>query len=101
MINGKIDSVFDRCGFVAIEGVEQEMYIRTIRKLLADNFRYLLLVVVYDQSKRNIPPFSQPEEKVRKFYNWGTVEKLYPLDNKSRNPLVWEEVLYLITPRKN
>ena len=107
MINGKIDSVFDRGGFVAVDGVEQEMYINAIRKLLADDFRYLLSVVEYDKTKRYTMPFPQPEEKVRKFFDWGTVEKLdaWAIENRFHNPnnvaLEIKEVVYLITPRKN
>jgi len=106
MINGKIDAVWDRGGFVAIDGVEQELYIKTIRKLMADDFRYLLLVVEYDKSQLNSFPYPQPEEKVRKFYDWATVEKLasWPMSEK-RSPrlskLDVNEAAYLITPKKN
>ena len=108
MINGKIDSLWDRGGFVAVDGVEQEMYIKTIRKLLAYDFRYLLLVVEYDKSKWNSIPFPQPEEKVRKFYDWAKVEKLdtWVMAEKTYQnlnnfvTLEVKEIMYLITPRK-
>ena len=109
MINGKIDCVWDRGGFVAVDGVEQEMYIKTIRKLLADDFRYLLLIVDYDKSQWDSIPFSQPEEKVRKFYDWAKVEKLgtwalakesYP-NMTTFLTLKVKESVYLITSRKD
>ena len=107
MVNRKIDSVWDRGGFVAVDGVEQEMYIRTIRRLLADEFRYLLLVVEYDRSRWNSIPFTQPEEKVRKFYDWANVEKLdaWTVNEKRYQNLKdfatldVKEVVYLITPK--
>ena len=108
MINKKIDRVWDRGGFVAVDGVEQEMYIATIRRLLADEFCYLLLVVDYDKSQWDSIPYPQPEEKVRKFYNWANVEQLeneVVHEKKYQNltdfvTLEVKEVLYLITPKK-
>lgn len=107
MINGKIDAVWDRGGFVAVDGVEQEMYIKSIRRLLADDFRYLLLVVDYDKSKWNSIPFPQSEEKIRKFYDWANVEKIAAWTVNSKRyqnlkdftTLEVEEAVYLVTPK--
>ena len=109
MINGRIDSVWDRGAFGTITEEEQELYIATMKRLLATDFRYLLLVVEYDQSKWDGVPFSQPEEKVRRYYNWANVEKLrtwtpehkklYQSHMKNQ-VLEVKETTYLLTPPK-
>ena len=54
------------------------MYIQTIKRTLAPDFRYLLLVTEFDQSKFDGVPFSQPEEKVRRYYEeFCEVEKIF------------------------
>lgn len=68
MMNGKVECVWDRGAFGTITEDEQKLYIKTIRRLLAPNFRYLLLVLEFDNSQWDGVPFSQPEEKVRRFY---------------------------------
>lgn len=110
MINGRIDSVWDRGAFGTITEEEQKLYINTMKRLLANDFRYLLLVVEYDQSKWDGVPFSQPEEKVRSYYNWCSIEKLrtwtpehkklYQSHMKNQ-VLEVQETTYLLTPKKD
>lgn len=111
MIVGRVDSVWDRGAFGTITEAEQEMYIATMRKLLAPDFRYLLLVTEYDQSKWNGVPFSQPEDKVRNYYNWANIEKLmswtpehlklYQKHMNNNEILEVKETTYLMTPKKS
>lgn len=108
MINGRVDSVWDRGAFGTITEIEQELYINTMKKLLASDFRYLLLVTEYDQAKWQGVPFSQPEEKVRKYYNWAEIERLFSwtpdhvklYQKHMNNPMEVKETTYLMTPKK-
>ena len=69
LLNGTIDCVWDRGAFGTITEIEQTLYIQTIRRLLAPDFRYLLLVLEFDASKSKDPvPMPQPEDKVRRFF---------------------------------
>jgi len=109
-LNGTIDCVWDRGAFGTITEHEQSLYIETIRRLLSEDFRYLLLVLEFDQSKSNDPvPMPQPEEKVREFYgSFCEIERLeckipnhVGLYQKHMgNPMEIKEVVYFMTPKK-
>lgn len=110
MFNGTIDCVWDRGAFGTITEEEQSMYIDTIRRLLGPNFRYLLLVLEFDQSQSKDPvPMPQPEEKVRHFF--GSFCEIERLESKipnhvslyqkhMGNPMEIKEVVYFMTPKK-
>jgi len=108
LINGRINAVWDRGAFGTVTEVEQELYIKTMKKLLAADFRYLLLVTEYDQSKWDGVPFSQPEEKVKRFYDWANIEKLFSwtpehvklYQKHMNNPMEVKETTYLMTAKK-
>lgn len=94
----------------AVDGVEQDLYIAKMRQLLADDFRYLLLVVEYDQSKWQSVPYSKTEKTVRRLYDWANVEMLrrWTPDHKRlygdhmKNALMdVKETIYLVTPKRD
>lgn len=111
MVNGKINVVWDRGALTVVDGVDQELYINKMRQLLADDFRYLLLVVEYDQSQWKSVPYSKSEELVRRLYGWANdVKKLrtWLPDHKRlyhehmKNPLMEvKETAYLITGKRD
>ena len=110
MFNGSVDCVWDRGAFGTITEEEQSLYVETVRRLLAPNFRYLLLVLEFDQSKSNDPvPMPQPEEKVRSYF--GSFCEIERLESKipshvglyqkhMGNPMEIKEVAYFMTPKK-
>lgn len=110
-LNATIDCVWDRGAFGTITDEEQELYIKTIRRLLSDNFRYLLLVLEFDAEKSSDPvPLPQPEEKVRRMF--GEFCNIEKLESKIPNhvslyqkhmgaPLEVRETVYLMTPKNN
>ena len=111
VLNGTIDCVWDRGAFGTITDEEQILYIQTIRRLLGNNFRYLLLVLEFDQSKSKDPvPLSQPEEKVRKmfgdFCNIQKIESKVPnhvslYQKHMGSQLEVKETVYFMTPKIN
>jgi hypothetical protein len=107
LINGTIDVVWDRGAFGTITIFEQELYVKTMRRLLSSNFRYLLLVLEFDEDKFEGPPLSQPESKVRSFFSdFCNIEKLESripdhvglYQKHMGNPLEVRETTYLMTP---
>ncbi|KAI1278099.1 putative thiopurine S-methyltransferase [Halotydeus destructor] len=77
IVNGTIEAVWDRGAFGTITEREQEFYVATMQRLLAVNFRYLLLVLEFDSKLFTGLPYSQPEWKVRKYFgDFAHIEKL-------------------------
>jgi len=110
LVNGTIDCVWDRGAFGTITEEEQNLYIQTIRRLLAPNFKYLLLVLEFDQSKSCDPvPMPQPEQKVRSYFgSFCHIEKLESrvpnhvglYQRHMGNPMDIRETVYFMTPKK-
>lgn len=110
LLNGSIDCVWDRGAFGTITEVEQSLYVQTIRRLLAPDFRYLLLVLEFDQFKSNDPvPMPQPESKIRHFFgDFCEIEKMESkvpshvnlYQKHMGNPLDVKECVYFMTPKK-
>lgn len=113
MITKKLNSLCfseNSGALTAVDGVEQDLYIAKMRQLLADDFRYLLLVVEYDQSKWQSVPYSKPEKTVRRLYDWANVQMLrrWTPDHKRlyhdhmKNALLEvKETIYLMTPKRD
>ena len=78
LLNGTMDCVWDRGAFGTITEVEQSLYIQTIRRLLAPDFRYLLLVLEFDEAKsKDAVPMPQPEWKIRSYFgDFCEIEKM-------------------------
>lgn len=110
VLNGTMNCVWDRGAFGTITEEEQVLYIQTIRKLLGPNFRYLLLVLEFDQSQSKDPvPLAQPEEKIHRMF--GAFCHIEKLESKVPNhvsiyqkhmgaPLEVKETVYFMTPKK-
>lgn len=86
-----------------------------MKRLLAKDFRYLLLVTEFDQEKFQGPPLSQPEERVRKYFgDFCEIERLESIvpDHVKlyqehiataigpEVPMEVHETTYLLTPKK-
>lgn len=67
-LNGTIDLVWDRGSFGTITYEEQVLYARTMKRLLAQDFRYLLLVLEFDENLFKGPPFNTSEKRVRQMF---------------------------------
>ncbi|XP_015791373.1 thiopurine S-methyltransferase [Tetranychus urticae] len=107
-INKTIDCVWDRGAFGTITEDEQKLYIQTMKRLLAPDFRYLLLVTEFDDKIWTGVPFSQPEEKVREYF--GDFCEIQKLESKipdhvslyqkhMQAPLKVLETSYLLKPK--
>merc|ERR1712071_552167 len=62
---GKFDGVWDRGSLVAIYHEDRERYAELIKKLLNDDFAYLVATMVYDQTQYAGPPRSVPVEEIK------------------------------------
>lgn len=103
-----MECVWDRGAFGTITDHEQELYVSTIRRLLAPNFRYLLLVLEFDEAIFPGPPMSQPESKVRKYFgDFCNIEKLESripphvklYQEHMGKPMEVRECVYFMTPK--
>jgi len=65
---GKFDGVWDRGSLVAIYHEDRERYAELIKKLLKNDFSYLVLTVGYDETKFTGPPRSVPEDEIRRLF---------------------------------
>lgn len=76
-VAGVFDGVFDRAALVALEPKTRETYVDSVMRVLRPGGRILMITFVYDQTKLDGPPFSVPEDEVRRLYSkHGTVTKL-------------------------
>jgi len=107
-LNKSIEAVWDRGSFGTITYDEQLLYANTMRRLLAPNFRYLLLVLEFDDNIFKGPPFSVTEQRVRDLYgqfcNVKRLEssvpqhlQLYQKHMKEQIPVL--ETVYLLTDK--
>merc|ERR1712071_181592 len=65
---GKFDGVWDRGSLVAIYHEDRERYAELIKKLLNDDFAYLVATMVYDQTQYAGPPRSVPVEEIKTLF---------------------------------
>jgi hypothetical protein len=110
VLNGTIDCVWDRGAFGTITEIEQSLYVQTIRRLLAPDFRYLLLVLEFDQSRSKDPvPMPQPEWKIRQYFgDFCHIEKMESkipshvslYQKHMGDPMEVRECVYFMTPKK-
>ncbi|KAI1289342.1 Thiopurine S-methyltransferase [Halotydeus destructor] len=78
------DCVWDRASMVALRPEDRDVYIETIKRLVKNTFKYLLVTVEYDDSKvAGPPPFSIPPDKVQQLcQGWATMEQLDFVEEK-------------------
>ena len=65
----RFDAVYDRAALTAMPADRRMDYAEVLLKLMAPGARLLLIVLEYDQSKMEGPPFSVSQERSRRF--WG------------------------------
>lgn len=76
-LNNSFDAVWDRAALVAVRAEHRTLYAESIKRLVKDNFRYLLATVEYEQEKMRGPPFSVFEHDVVNLYSsWAAITKL-------------------------
>ena len=103
-LDHQFNAVWDRASLYALSEEPRQQYMKTIRRLLGDDFRYILATLEYDESgPLSGPPHSIPLHKIEKLFgDFAVIEKI----DQERKPvradgLVVHEVLYLLTPRKS
>jgi len=80
---GKFDAVWDRGSLVAIYQEDREKYAELIKKILAEDFSYLVATMVYDQSQFPGPPRSVPVEEIKTLF--GDKCDIQVLEEVNRN----------------
>jgi len=107
-INGSFDIAWDRGAFGTITEAEQRLYVQTVRRLMAPNFRYLLLVLEFDETQFTDLPYNQPESKIHKYF--GEFAEITKLESRvpdhvgvyqrhMGSPLEVRETTYLLTAK--
>jgi thiopurine S-methyltransferase len=73
---GEIGRIWDRAALVALPPEMRGRYVEKLRTLVGPGTRVLQNCFDYDQSLMSGPPFSVPDEEVRKHYQGCTIELL-------------------------
>jgi thiopurine S-methyltransferase len=68
---GRIDALYDRAALIALAPEQREAYAEAALALVPSGGRMLLVTLSYDQGRMEGPPFSVPEEEVRRLYGAG------------------------------
>jgi thiopurine S-methyltransferase len=77
---GTVQRAWDRAALVALPPEVRPDYVQKLRSFLDDDPLLLLNTVAYDPSKMPGPPFSVPEEEVRRHYGDAQIEVLRQRD---------------------
>jgi thiopurine S-methyltransferase len=100
---GEINAVYDRAAMVALPPDIQARYTKHLLTFLAPGSAILLISVEYNMEHMSGPPFSVPEEEVRRLYEPHTVTVLERANVIDDNPRFRErgidalyEIVYLI-----
>jgi thiopurine S-methyltransferase len=101
------DLIYDRAALVALPPEMRRDYVNVLRRALKENGKYLLLTYEYDESELQGPPFSIPEEEVRKLYGKDfsikKLESLRPKQESARfDPVTsLKQTVYILTLSKS
>ena len=109
-INGSFDIAWDRGAFGTITEAEQRLYVQTVRRLMAPNFRYLLLVLEFDDTEFTELPYNQPESKIHHYF--GEFAEITKLESRVPDhvgvyqrhmgkPMEVRETTYLLTAKSS
>lgn len=72
-----VTDVFDRAALVALPPEMRKQYAEKMAELLKPGVRTLLVILTYDQTQMNGPPFSVSDENVKELYSdYFTIDKL-------------------------
>ncbi|WP_214660469.1 thiopurine S-methyltransferase [sulfur-oxidizing endosymbiont of Gigantopelta aegis] len=63
-----ISAVYDRAALVALPTEMREKYVQKMLEILPEKVSMLLLTLDYDETEKQGPPFSVPEEEVHRLY---------------------------------
>lgn len=102
---GKLDAIWDRGSFVAINFSERSKYVTLMRSLFNEHTRYLLDTLVYDTTVYGGPPLCVTTEDVnRLFSNWAQFDIVYQSDEmnekwQSKGLKSFTRNTYLITAK--
>lgn len=69
-------AVYDRAALIALPPAMRERYVAHLRQLLPGGWKMLLVTLDYPQEQRPGPPFSVPDEEVRRLYAGCSIELL-------------------------
>lgn len=99
-----VDRIWDRGALIALPPERRPDYVAHLRAVLPAGWVLLQSVVEYDQSRMQGPPWSVPEDEVRRHYAGCDLERLHERDTldegwKERGHDHWRSVAYLIADR--
>lgn len=80
------DAIYDRASTIALPPPMRLAYYQKLQTFLGARTQLLLLAIEYDQSLLSGPPFSVPEEEVRKAYSGFQIQKLVDRPVDLENP---------------
>jgi thiopurine S-methyltransferase len=69
-----VTALYDRAALIALPPPTRQRYVAHLRGVLPAGTEGVLITVEYDQAKLDGPPFSVPEEEVRRHFAGATVE---------------------------
>jgi len=84
--NLKFDSIYDRASNIALPPQMRKAYYEKLQRFLGPHTKLLLLTIEYDESLLPGPPFSVPEEEIRKAYSGFEITKLVDRTVDLENP---------------
>ena len=104
---GKVDAVFDRGAFEAIDVSDREAYIEKMLSFLKpENFRYILNCFHYQDPIFNGPPRPFSPQQVSKYFEKCIVKELCNEDYSEQGKFDFgvqngmRDIHYLITPKE-
>lgn len=84
---GPVQAIFDRAALVALSPEDRERYVDLLSSCLAPGGRLLLVAFDYDQTLAPGPPFSVPDDEVRRLFGQRfDLELLEERATPSQNP---------------
>jgi len=93
-----IQGVYDRASLIALPPSMREKYAETMKRILPESARALLVTMDYPQHEMDGPPFSVAEHEVRALYeDRFDVSVLYSKDILDENPRFREKGLTSLT----
>lgn len=81
-----IDAIYDRASNIALPPPMRKAYYQKLQSFFGPSTALLLLAIEYDESLLSGPPFSVPEEEIRKAYSGFQITKLVDRPIDLENP---------------
>ena len=98
-ILGNVDAVYDRAAIVALPPQMREGYTKLLMEV-TNCIKQLIITLMYEQSKKNGPPFSVDDENLFLNYkNNYSIELLEQSFDKDFAPLEVQEKVWLLTKK--